>query len=723
MSSYYNNKQKQNSRENNSKNNIFYNINSIFKQVNANIITNIPRKNSSSTLNLNQPQINKQHYRHDSNLKPQNKYKNNPQFQSNGTLEADFNPDLNHTQIGQFYDNKVNKIINEAKHQFNRYNSNGRMRTLNSNNNNVGKKSKEKCNNNKINNGQINGYVNYNNNHIGVKNNTNQYNKVNKKKINIPSGNNNNKYKTIGESNIRNYKNDLYNNNYTNRTLINEKEHKHNTIDLNNLYSGKQNIVKKYNMTNTNNKTNYKNNIYNNNTITHRNNSKRKTNVSPLRPRTPDFHKKEKTPTHCHARTPDRQRNKSKLTLNKEYLYTNENRHPKKGYYNNRNNINGHTNYTYRLNGNNRTIEDNNNDYFFNKTNTNINGFYKGHKKNMSNYGPREFGIINNDVNNHTLNKNNTNSNFNNRKNSYKKLNEYNSNFSNNKNVTKTLSKNASQGNIHSNYNKYKLSNINHNNNLKNNTTMATPIKYNGNISNYKGELMTQFRPNNNYNIYEETFQSFGKKVPNSLYNNNNNNYNSNRIYSSRTNNNNNNQINYNNNTYLNSNQIKQQQYIPDPIINKNNNYLNNYKNNTYLNNNTYKNTNNNTFIQNNNINKTSINKNITSIGSEMTIGSNIQSPNCQLNECDNNFIDFNDLDQFSPPNAQLSIGSNKNGNSINPKNGIKYTNIGLCKNDNSNNYYSNYTGKNDNNRKVIDEFVIQMNANKQQQFLLKNKY
>ena len=93
-------------------------------------------------------------------------------------------------------------------------------------------------------------------------------------------------------------------------------------------------------------------------------------------------------------------------------------------------------------------------------------------------------------------------------------------------------------------------------------------------------------------------------------------------------------------------------------------------------------------------------------------------SSNCELNECDNNFIDFNDFDQFSPPNAQLNIGNNKNGNSINSKNGIKYTNIGLCQNNKLNNYYLNSTGINNDNRKVIDEFVIQMNAKKQQQFL-----
>ena len=75
-----------------------------------------------------------------------------------------------------------------------------------------------------------------------------------------------------------------------------------------------------------------------------------------------------------------------------------------------------------------------------------------------------------------------------------------------------STSLNNSQGNQQMSHSQnYILKNYHSNSN----TNLITPIKYINQKSNFKNEniQLTQLRPPNNYNLYNETFQSFGKNI------------------------------------------------------------------------------------------------------------------------------------------------------------------------------------------------------------------
>ena len=270
-----------------------------------------------------------------------------------------------------------------------------------------------------------------------------------------------------------------------------------------------------------------------------------------------------------------------KLNLNKDYLHTAENKSNKKIRHSNYSNYSNYTNRDY-----NNTIDNvsNNGKYQYKNQfkRLNTNDYFKLHKKTINNYDYRD--TIN--ANNSTLTSNN-----NTRKYSYGKLNN-NSNQQNKK--TKKLTKNCSQGNIlgHNNYNinlnsngiNYVHKNINENNNNTNthihsNTNLVTPIKYVNQKSNFKGEevQMTQIRPPNYYNIYEETFQSFGRNIPTTINQDyNRKNYEQNKIKTERNNN------YYNNNKMDNLQEFKAkinknnyEEYKRTSLQNNNNNYNN----------------------------------------------------------------------------------------------------------------------------------------------------
>ena len=477
----------------------------------------------------------------------------------------------------------------------------------------------------------------------------------------------------------------------------------------------------------TNKPNNLKNN-YNFKNIEISNNTKR--NSSKSRPKTPDFNKRGKSSSRFNlnnqrAKTPDRHRNKMKLNLNKDYLYTAENKSNKKI---------RHSNYINR--NYNNTIDNisNNGKYqyknIFKKLNTN--DYFKLHKKTINNYDYRD--TIN--ANNSTLT-----SNSNTRKYSYRQLNN-NSNQQNKK--TKKLSKNCSQGNIlgYNNYNinlnsngiNYVHKNMNEINNnnttshFHSNTNLVTPIKYINQKSNFKGEevQMTQIRPPNYYNIYEETFQSFGTNIPTTINNEYNmKNLNPNKIKIERN-------CFYNNNKTGNLLEMKAK-------INKNNNeehkkeslqnYINNYNNE--------KQKNNYDLIREKNGNrnyKTYVPATINNIGNKtysyfnMKKDNNINQKeninnNNNNNECNAiNSIDFNDLDQFSPPCSKGQIDLTNNGDNIknNKNNDNIYINIGSLQEQN-NNYnieYKKYNYGNTlflnenndkNNRRIIDDFINQL--------------
>ena len=689
----------------NSKNNTIEN-NSIFNKVNTNIITDYQRNMYIKELIKEQK---------NSALNKNNiKYNNNTQIYLNGTLEPDENFNYFQMQREKLNNNKVNYNTNTNKNYknrptLNRYNSYGRM---NSNNNTINTHTNKQNTKNKK---------------INIDNNRTQ-NKIqrmpiqqtpisNKKKSIIPLGNN--KYKTIGDNSNYSYFGNkiIYNDSYTNRTFIQNPEH--NTIDPNSLYSNKQNtITKKYNMKMAPNNLNFNYN-QNNRKYNQKNNynfknieiSNPKRNRSKSRPKTPDFQKRGKSSSRFNlnnqrAKTPDRQRNRMKLNLNKEYLNTADAKPNKK--------IN-HYNYSNR--DYNNTIDNTTNNKYKNQfKRLNTNDYFKIHKKTINNYDYRETT----NKNNRTITTNNSHS----KKYSYGKFN--NNNQQNKK--TKKLTKNCSQGNIlANNYNinlnsnginhVHKNTNNNYNNHYQSNTNLVTPIKYVNQKSNFKGEaaLMTQIRAPNNYNIYDETFQSFGANIPTYFNNEKNKYYNKNSNITERNNNQNNN--------YFKLQRKDERELKPNykmRIFEENNS---NYQNKKEMNNfeiKREKNGNyNNTFVPatiNNIGNKTysyfNIKKDIKSNQKE-----NINNDIRESNEITD--IDFNDLDQFSPPYSKGEVDLTKNIDIKNKNNNI-YMNLGIMQ-EQKNNYYeigkrydyenNSYLNENKDNRRVIDNFINQLKS------------
>ena len=717
-----------------------YNIdnNSIFKQVDTNIITDYQRKMYLIDLMQNQP--NTTFYKTNTN------YHNKNKIYVNGTIDPDENNNYfqakrnKNNNLGD-YNTNTNKI-NKNKKVLNRYNSYGRINT-NLNNNTISNHiNRQFSKNKKVNN------IDHRQNKIQTNNNSRGYNNTNiqrqkspisnKKKNIIPLGNN--KYKTIGDNNnYSNYGKKIYYDNSINKTYIQNKAH--NTIDLNNFYSNKDNNMnKKYNLKMSPNYLNYN---YNYNTIDKQNSNKNnynlkntetnntKRNRSKSRPKTPDFNKRGKSSSRFNinnqrAKTPDRQRNKMKLNLNKDYLYTAANKSSKKPKH-----------YNYMNRDYNNTI-DNKGKYNFKNQMKKLdtNDYFKLHKKTINNYDYKD-----------TINNNNTiTSNNKSRKYSCSKI--YNSNNQQNK-KNKKLSKNASQGSIlgHNNYNINLNSNgINHihnnininenynnHNSYLNNTNLITPIKYINQKSNFKGEevQMTQIRAPNNYNIYEETFQSFGRNIPTSIHNDYyKKNYNQNKIITER-------KSNYNN-------KIENREEKKDKIYRHN---YEEYKISSLQNyNNSIKNINKDRQLLNyeltrekngNYNNKTYIPATITNIGNKTYSYFNMKK-DIKINQKENinnndiqeyneiNDIDFNDLDQFSPPYTkdQLDLTNNTDNSKINKNNNL-YINIGSIQeqNNNYNNkynidfnkklYYGNNLFLNENNdknnRRVIDDFINQL--------------
>lgn len=734
----------------NSKN---YNMknNSIFKQVDTNIISDYQRNMYLNDLIQNHNNsgfYNDNIYHIDYN-----------KSYLNGTLDHDEKVNIIQTQktirnINKSnYNTNTNKNI-KKKPTLNRYNSYGRMNT-NINNNTINTHKNKKISNSKKalnNNHKQNKIQNNNNNGYG---NIQLPNKKaplsNKKKKNIiPLGSN--KYKTIGDNNnYSKYGNIMHNENNINKTFVYNQGH--NTIDFNNYYSNKgNNITRKYNIKmptnninynfnynyNTNNKQFFqKNNIYNCKDIEI---SNKKRNNSKSRPKTPDFNKRGKSSSRFNsnnqkAKTPDRNRKKMKLNLNRDYLYTADNKSNKKNNHNNY--FNRDYNYTIDNSSNNGKYQYKNQ---FKRLNTN--DYFKLHKKTINNYEYND--TI--DTNNNTITSNYSNS----RKYSYGKINCKNQE---NKKAKK-LSKNASQGSIlgyNNNYNINLNSNgINHVHKVVNdkfshyhsNTNLVTPIKYTSQKSNFKEEpvQMTQIRPPNNYNIYEETFQSFGRKLPTSI----NNEYN----YSIYNQNKNISERNNINNYYTNLKKNIQKETIQD-LKKKNSGYHYNYdekkrlsiqnNNNSTINNNERQklnyelerekngNYNNNTYVPatiNNIGNKTCsyFNKKKDIIINQKE---NINYNNEEINPI--NDIDFNDLDQFSPPYSKEEVDLTKNIDNKKNKYNNLYMNIGSMEeyNDNykkNNDFNYNYNQKynygqnfninennDNNNRRVIDDFINQL--------------
>ena len=710
-------------------NNINPENNSIFKQLNTNIIFDYQKNKYITDLKQNQ-----EIYSNNNNNINRNK---NLQIYLNGTTQPDENINLMKTQRSKFsnlgnksnYNTNVNTTKN--KQGLNRYNSYKRISTTNVNHNtifnlpNTNKNTKNK---------NINGS---NKNKITCHNNSKGQNKQvhyqriplsNKKNI-IPLGNN--KYKTIGDNNYySNFSNIIYNdmnmNNIINKTNYNERQN-HNTIDINNLLSNHNNYInKKYNMKkyNSNNNSNINKNKqmkkinYN---FNHNNfkNVEIKRNGSNIRPKTPDNNKRGKSYSRFNnqhlnnqrIKTPDRQRNKMKLNLNKDYLNTIDN--------NKTNKITQH--YNYGLRDYNHTIDNNNGKYKYSANRLNTNDYFKLHKKTINNYDNRQ--------NMTTITANNTisNNNSNSRKNIFSKL--YNN--GNQTRPPKRLSKNSSQGNIlgHNNYNinlnsngiNHVYKNINDNYNYKyyhsnSNTNLITPIKYVNQKSNFKADniQLTQIRPPNNYNLYQETFQSFGTNLT-TLTNNQ-------EIMTKRNNN-----MNENNNYFemkIRQENIKEICKNNDNEFNNKNNYDYNFEKYKELyrfnkNNETEKlqsklkerNGNNNNYNIYNTYVPATINNAANKTYSYFNEVKNNNKKNENINADKNNNIndiDFNDLDQFSPPYTKEQLNLNKNID-VQYKKEDKYLNLGCIEERNRIYETVNYDCNFGSNRKVIDDFIKQL--------------
>ena len=713
--------------------------NSIFKQLNTNIIFNYQKNNIITELIQNQDIY--------SNYKTNINNNKNLRIYLNGTTEPDENINFMKTQRTKFTEltnkSNYNTNLNTAKNKpvLNRYNSYKRIATTNINNNNnlFNLPGNNKVNKNKkINGGSKNKIISHNNskNHNNTQIHNQRVPATNNKKSVIPLGNN--KYKTIGDnnfySNITNrIHNDMnINNNFNNKNNYNEIQN-HNTIDINNLLSNhNNNINKKYNMKKYNTNNNINSNLnknkqtkkinYNYNHNNYKNLEIRR-NGSNVRPKTPDNNKRRKSYSRFtnnninnqRIKTPDRQRSKMKLNLNKDYLNTIDN---------NKINKNGQ-HYNYMIRDYNHTIDNNSNNgkYKYSARRLNTNDYFKLHKKTINNYDNRQNMTI---TGNNTITNNNSSS----RKNIIGSL--YNN--GNQTRPQKRLSKNSSQGNIlgHNNYNinlnsngiNHIHTNINENYNYKNyhsnnNTNLITPIKYINQRSNFKGDniQLTQIRPPNNYNLYDETFQSFGTNLT-TLTNNQD-------LISKRniiTN------INENNNYF----EMKtRQENIKE--ISKNNDYeFNSNKNNFDYNFDKYKelflqNRNNETEKlqsklreRNGNNNNSYIPATINNTGNKTYSYFNNIKNNNKIKEKENikndqsnnlNDIDFNDLDQFSPPYSKAQLNLNKNIDS-NSKNENKYMNLGCIEERNRNYETVTYDYNFGSNRKVIDDFINQLKTN-----------
>ena len=713
--------------------------NSIFKQLNTNIIFDYQKNNIITELIQNQDIY--------SNYKTNINNNKNLRIYLNGTTEPDENINFMKTQRTKFTEltnkSNYNTNLNTAKNKpvLNRYNSYKRIATTNINNNNnlFNLPGNNKVNKNKkINGGSKNKIINHNNskNHNNTQIHNQRVPATNNKKSVIPLGNN--KYKTIGDnnyySNITNrIHNDMnINNNFNNKNNYNEIQN-HNTIDINNLLSNhNNNINKKYNMKKYNTSNNINSNLnknkqtkkinynYNHN---YYKNIEIKRNGSNVRPKTPDNNKRRKSYSRFtnnninnqRIKTPDRQRSKMKLNLNKDYLNTIDN---------NKINKNGQ-HYNYMIKDYNHTIDNNSNNgkYKYSARRLNTNDYFKLHKKTINNYDNRQNMTI---TGNNTITNNNSSS----RKNIIGSL--YNN--GNQTRPQKRLSKNSSQGNIlgHNNYNinlnsngiNHIHTNINENYNYKNyhsnnNTNLITPIKYINQRSNFKGDniQLTQIRPPNNYNLYDETFQSFGTNLT-TLTNNQD-------LISKRN-------IITNNNENNNYFEMKtRQENIKE--ISKNNDYeFNSNKNNFDYNFDKYKelflqNRNNETEKlqsklreRNGNNNNSYIPATINNTGNKTYSYFNNLKNNNKIKEKENikndqsnnlNDIDFNDLDQFSPPYSKAQLNLNKNIDS-NSKNENKYMNLGCIEERNRNYETVTYDYNFGSNRKVIDDFINQLKTN-----------
>ena len=710
-------------------NNINPENNSIFKQLNTNIIFDYQKNKYITDLKQNQ-----EIYSNNNNNINRNK---NLQIYLNGTTQPDENINLMKTQRSKFsnlgnksnYNTNVNTTKN--KQGLNRYNSYKRISTTNVNHNtifnlpNTNKNTKNK----NINGSNKNKIISHNNSK--GQNKQVHYQRIplsNKKNI-IPLGNN--KYKTIGDNNYySNFSNIIYNdmnmNNIINKTNYNERQN-HNTIDINNLLSNHNNYInKKYNMKkyNSNNNSNINKNKqmkkinYN---FNHNNfkNVEIKRNGSNIRPKTPDNNKRGKSYSRFNnqhlnnqrIKTPDRQRNKMKLNLNKDYLNTIDN--------NKTNKITQH--YNYGLRDYNHTIDNNNGKYKYSANRLNTNDYFKLHKKTINNYDNRQ--------NMTTITANNTisNNNSNSRKNIFSKL--YNN--GNQTRPPKRLSKNSSQGNIlgHNNYNinlnsngiNHVYKNINDNYNYKyyhsnSNTNLITPIKYVNQKSNFKADniQLTQIRPPNNYNLYQETFQSFGTNLT-TLTNNQ-------EIMTKRNNN-----MNENNNYFemkIRQENIKEICKNNDNEFNNKNNYDYNFEKYKELyrfnkNNETEKlqsklkerNGNNNNYNIYNTYVPATINNAANKTYSYFNEVKNNNKKNENINADKNNNIndiDFNDLDQFSPPYTKEQLNLNKNID-VQYKKEDKYLNLGCIEERNRIYETVNYDCNFGSNRKVIDDFIKQL--------------
>lgn len=713
--------------------------NSIFKQLNTNIIFDYQKNNIITELIQNQAIY--------SNYKTNINNNKNLRIYLNGTTEPDENINFMKTQRTKFTEltnkSNYNTNLNTTKNKpvLNRYNSYKRIATTNINNNNnlFNLPGNNKVNKNKkINGGSKNKIISHNNskNH----NNTQIHNQriplTNNKKSVIPLGNN--KYKTIGDnnfySNITNrIHNDMnINNNFNNKNNYNERQN-HNTIDINNLLSNhNNNINKKYNMKKYNTNNNINSNLnknkqtkkinYNYNHNNYKNLEIRR-NGSNVRPKTPDNNKRRKSYSRFtnnninnqRIKTPDRQRSKMKLNLNKDYLNTIDN---------NKINKNGQ-HYNYMIKDYNHTIDNNSNNgkYKYSARRLNTNDYFKLHKKTINNYDNRQNMTI---TGNNTITNNNSSS----RKNIIGSI--YNN--GNQARPQKRLSKNSSQGNIlgHNNYNinlnsngiNHIHTNIHENYNYKNyhsnnNTNLITPIKYINQRSNFKGDniQLTQIKPPNNYNLYDETFQSFGTNLT-TLTNNQ-------ELISKRN-------IITNNNENNNYFEMKtRQENIKE--ISKNNDYeFNSNKNNFDYNFDKYKelflqNRNNETEKlqsklreRNGNDNNTYIPATINNAGNKTYSYFNNIKNNNKIKEKENikndqsnnlNDIDFNDLDQFSPPYSKTQLNLNKNIDN-NSKNENKYMNLGCIEERNRNYETVTYDYNFGSNRKVIDDFINQLKTN-----------
>ena len=713
--------------------------NSIFKQLNTNIIFDYQKNNIITELIQNQDIY--------SNYKTNINNNKNLRIYLNGTTEPDENINFMKTQRTKFTEltnkSNYNTNLNTTKNKpvLNRYNSYKRIATTNINNNNnlFNLPGNNKVNKNKkINGGSKNKIISHNNskNHNNTQIHNQRVPATNNKKSVIPLGNN--KYKTIGDnnyySNITNrIHNDMnINNNFNNKNNYNEIQN-HNTIDINNLLSNhNNNINKKYNMKKYNTSNNINSNLYKNKQTKKINynynhnyykNIEIKRNGSNVRPKTPDNNKRRKSYSRFtnnninnqRIKTPDRQRSKMKLNLNKDYLNTIDN---------NKINKNGQ-HYNYMIKDYNHTIDNNSNNgkYKYSARRLNTNDYFKLHKKTINNYDNRQNMTI---TGNNTITNNNSSS----RKNIIGSI--YNN--GNQTRPQKRLSKNSSQGNIlgHNNYNinlnsngiNHIHTNINENYNYKNyhsnnNTNLITPIKYINQRSNFKGDniQLTQIRPPNNYNLYDETFQSFGTNLT-TLTNNQD-------LISKRniiTN------INENNNYF----EMKtRQENIKE--ISKNNDYeFNSNKNNFDYNFDKYKelflqNRNNETEKlqsklreRNGNNNNSYIPATINNTGNKTYSYFNNIKNNNKIKEKENikndqsnnlNDIDFNDLDQFSPPYSKAQLNLNKNIDS-NSKNENKYMNLGCIEERNRNYETVTYDYNFGSNRKVIDDFINQLKTN-----------